>query len=344
MTDGGAQTGTASGEAVVVAALRRWPFWVGLLLGLTCLWLAFRDVSLPDVAEVLSAADGLFLFLTLLVQGANILSKVLRWRALLGDSGRQLRLTSLLTALLAGQMVNLMLPMRLGEVARAYLVGQSQAVGKVFALGTVAVEKAIDSVVLLILALLTVAAVGLPDWLTRPAAATGAIVVAILLVAVGAFRWSGYRGLPSLIARGIAWVAKRLAFDPERLAGVLAEARGGLVTMGQRKVALWTSLWSLGVWITALLTNYFLFLALRLDVPFQASLLLLVVLYVGVSVPSSPARIGVFQYLVILGLSLFSVPKSLALTYSLALYVIVFGPMIVLGIGLLWLEGWRRRL
>lgn len=341
MTDGGAQTGTASGEAVVVAALRRWPFWVGLLLGLTCLWLAFRDVSLPDVAQVLSAADGLFLFLTLLVQGANIVSKALRWRALLGDSGRQLRFTTLLTALLAGQIVNLVLPMRLGEVARAYLVGQSQAVGKVFALGTLVVEKVIDSAVLLILALLAVTAVGLPDWLTRPVAVTGAIVVTILLLTVGTFHWPKCRGLASLFARGNAWVENRLAMDPERLVVILAQARGGLVTVGQRKVALWTSVWSLGVWITALLTNYFLFLALRLDVPFQAAILLLVVLYVGVSVPSSPARIGVFQYLVILGLSLFSVPKSLALTYSLALYVIVFGPIIVLGIGLLWREGWH---
>ena len=73
-------------------------------------------------------------------------------------------------------------------------------------------------------------------------------------------------------------------------------------------------------------------------VPFWASLLLLVVLQIGTSVPSSPGRIGVFQYLVILTLSIFAVDRNLALGYSVILYLAVYAPMLIIGCYCLWRE------
>jgi len=89
--------------------------------------------------------------------------------------------------------------------------------------------------------------------------------------------------------------------------------------------------WSLIVWLLSALTNHLAFLALELAMPVWAPLLLLVVLQVGVAVPSSPGRIGVFQYLTILTLALFSIEKEVALGYSVVLYLVVYAPIAVLG-------------
>ncbi len=54
--------------------------------------------------------------------------------------------------------------------------------------------------------------------------------------------------------------------------------------------------------------------------------------------PSSPGRIGVFQYLTILGLSLFAIPKAMALGCSVMLHLTTYAPMLGLGTYYLWRE------
>jgi uncharacterized protein (TIRG00374 family) len=95
---------------------------------------------------------------------------------------------------------------------------------------------------------------------------------------------------------------------------------------------------SLIVWIISALTNYLVFLAFELVLPFWASLILLVVLQVGIAVPSSPGRIGVFQYLVILTLSIFTVDKNVALGYSIVLYLVIYIPIVLIGGYCFWRE------
>jgi uncharacterized membrane protein YbhN (UPF0104 family) len=96
--------------------------------------------------------------------------------------------------------------------------------------------------------------------------------------------------------------------------------------------------WSLLGWALSALTNYLVFLSLGLALPIWASLLILVVLQVGTAVPSSPGRIGVFQYLVILALSVFAVNKDVALGYSILLYLVTYIPIALIGAYYLWRE------
>jgi glycosyltransferase 2 family protein len=86
------------------------------------------------------------------------------------------------------------------------------------------------------------------------------------------------------------------------------------------------------------LTNWLVWKAMGQAWPLPAALLLLVVLQAGVAVPSSPGRIGVFQYLTILTLSLFAVAKAVALSYSVLLHLTTYAPMLGLGAYYLWRE------
>ena len=58
---------------------------------------------------------------------------------------------------------------------------------------------------------------------------------------------------------------------------------------------------------------------------------LLVVLSVGASAVSVPGNLGVFHYLTVLALAVFSVDRDTALAYAVALYVVALMPKIVLG-------------
>jgi len=59
-------------------------------------------------------------------------------------------------------------------------------------------------------------------------------------------------------------------------------------------------------------------------------------------VPSSPGKVGVFHYLVIISLALFNVSKGPALAYAVILHLIVYGPTAILGGYYVWRESQIR--
>jgi nicotinamide riboside transporter PnuC len=66
------------------------------------------------------------------------------------------------------------------------------------------------------------------------------------------------------------------------------------------------------------------------------AIVLFLVLQVGVAVPSSPGRVGVFQYLTILALGLFGLSKEIGLLAGVLLHLVVFLPIVSLGSWFLW--------
>jgi uncharacterized protein (TIRG00374 family) len=273
---------------------------------------------------ILSAAVASFLFSTA--------AKAIRWQLLLAVQRAPLfgRAFSVLSV---GLMVNAFLPARLGEFARAYLMGEAEAESKVYVLGTVAVEKVAELLFLLLSLIVLLSQMALPEWLAGPARST-ALILAVLVPCFVLLAWQRNfilrimeRASRSITSAWWGWLVRQTRYGFASLDVV-------------RRPSLLIGLFgtSLIVWIISALTNYLVFLAFELVLPFWASLLLLVVLQVGIAIPSSPGRIGVFQYLVILTLSIFAVDKNVALGYSVVLYLVIYMPIALLGVWGLWHE------
>ncbi len=80
------------------------------------------------------------------------------------------------------------------------------------------------------------------------------------------------------------------------------------------------------------LTNFLLFKAFDLKLSFWAGLFLLLAIQVGNIPPSVPGKVGIFEYAVILALSVFIIPKSQALSYGIMLHLVAYLPKIILGV------------
>jgi uncharacterized protein (TIRG00374 family) len=91
--------------------------------------------------------------------------------------------------------------------------------------------------------------------------------------------------------------------------------------------------------ISRVLTNFLLFKAFHLDLSFWAGLFLLLVLQIGNTPPSTPGRLGIFEFSVILALSVFDIPQTQALSYGIMLHLVVYLPKIILG--LIFLSGMK---
>lgn len=312
-----------------------WRGWGRLSLGLflsggVILWLV-KSLDFRQVLLALQEVDFFWVGFSLLTVLFTLWARALRWRALL-DSNR-VSTSGTMQALVLGQLLNQIFPARLGDLGRAYLITREGYTSQAQALGTVALEKLWDILLLVGCVLALSFWQPLPSWLTVPAqlaALGGGILLAGILALLLLRRYlaAGWTRLSQAI--GVArwqWL--------ERLIGQLLDGLAGLHRPG---VMLTSGGWSVLVWLFGALTNLALLRAFDLPFSIGIALFLLVVLQMGVAVPSLPGRIGVFEGLCLITLALFDVKANLALGYGVMLHGVVLLPPVVLG---LW---WLLRL
>ena len=310
----------------------------GTALSLLCLALAFKGIDFREVWTALMLTNYGFVLIAIAMVVVGVFVRAARWRLLFYPRHRKLRLNKLLAVLLIGQMTNIVIPGRFGELVRVYMLGEIERESKARVLGTIALEKAVDMLMLLFLLISLLPVMPLPRWVQESGAA--------LVITAPSF-------FLTLIL--LAYQKKRVLLAFTCLSRFLPRLRqvhlmrqteaalGSLDILRRWDLGLWILGWSILNWGLGAVTNYLIFLAMDVPLPFTAAIFLLLVLSLGVAVPSSPGKVGVFHYLTILTLAIFGVERSFALTYSLVLHLVVFLPPSILGAFFLWWENLSLR-
>lgn len=124
----------------------------GLIISLLALWLAFRSANLAQVAQALREANYFYLLPAALLVWLGLVFRALSWRVILGG---QVPYARVYHAMNEGYLLNNLLPFRLGEFGRAYLIsrGSRGSVTAAQALSSVVVERVIDLLMILMLLL-----------------------------------------------------------------------------------------------------------------------------------------------------------------------------------------------
>jgi len=305
---------------------------LGSLLSLLFLWLAFREVPLSEVLATFAVARYRFVALALLLVLLSPLLRAARWRLLYHPDLDGLGVPKLAAVLLVSQMLNIVVPARTGELARIYFMNHTAGRNPARTLGTIVIEKWLDIVMLLVLVSLVPLFVTLPPWFQDSRTTLG-VFAALFFGAALALSHGRERVLRLLASVGRFFPAGWR--QPVRRA--LETGLQSLDVLRSPRVGLQLQAWSLTIWLLSALVNYVVLRALGIPLPFAAALFVLVVLQVGVAVPSAPGKLGVFHYLCVLALSVFGIDKSIALGYAVLLYFVVFVPPVVLGALGLWI-------
>jgi len=299
---------------------------IGSIVGLIALWLAFRGESPATLVTAIRQADLWWAAAALASIVLSLALLAVRWRVLFGRANRAPRLGPLFNALVLGQAVNIVLPIRVGELVRVLLISRTQ--GQTFERTFVSVvaERLMDTGMVALVAAWLVLQMSFPPWLAGPirVLTIGGVIAAGLGVALmlGGRRVSAYLSarVERMTHQGLARLTQRSAMA----AGEAAQLNDGRTLTSA--LALSAALLMLSV-----CTNYLLFLAFHLSIPPVAAVLVLLVLQVGSAPVSTPGNLGVFQYLTVLALGVYAVDRTTAVAYSVVLYVIVYAPKLVLG-------------
>jgi uncharacterized protein (TIRG00374 family) len=295
--------------------------WLSLLLGAlvsgAALGLIARSVDFNQTLAVLTASDLIWFALAFVLQVAASLVSVRRWQVLLNPYPTHWR--GLAQIYFAAHLLNTVLPAKLGAVARVLLAAEQEHLNVGASLGSVAIEKVLDTLLMLVLWLLLIPFAPLPDWVRDSVGASVLLVwVGVMLLAsVGRFR----EPLLNWLART---ESRLFGHESRRVSGFARGMLASLVKLGQRREALAILAWTAMMWTLGVVVNYVLFLALNISLPWSAAIFVLVVLQIGTRVPALPANLGVFHYLTILALGVYGVDESAALAYAILLHLVVF--------------------
>lgn len=308
-----------------------WQVLLGLILSAAGILLALRGVELSVVAETLRQVSFWPLVLAEISLILLYVFKAKRWQVLL-HRVEEPDFSSAFDIFNIGNLVNNFLFARLGELLRIYLMGEAHRESKMFVLGSIAIEKVIELLVLVISTSLVLTQMALPEWLIEPwQFSLIAVVVSLPLVAL--FAWKGETVL-AVIER----LSRYLPFQSikERISRQAHLGMQSVQLLRKPSILIEVVVWTVLALIFGVLTNFLTFYATGLSPSVWASLLLLVVLQAGGSVPSTAGKIGVFHFLTVLSLSLFDVAKEPALGYAIVLHLLGIGTIAVLGILGLW--------
>jgi glycosyltransferase 2 family protein len=316
-------------------ARRRWQTWAGVAISAIFLALAFRGQHPRDVLATLREVDLRWLPPALLLFSLGVLIRAVRWSILLRPLA-PLSPAQVLPALLAGYTANNILPLRTGELVRAYLLGSRHGLRTSATLGTIAVERLLDGLTMLgfLLASMTVIS---PTPELRRIAWIAAVLFAVAIVFLG------------LLVRGGAlrdrMLGLLLAVLPgsmrERVASIADAFLGGLGALTRRSDLATVILASVAAWSCE--AGMYWAIARGFGPPVSdaitgaAAVLITGVANLATLVPAAPGYVGTFEAGVLLAASgALGLPRGLALSYALLVHAALWFPVTVVGAFAWW--------
>jgi hypothetical protein len=304
---------------------------LGFLISAICLYLALRGVNWKAVGEALKTAHYLYILPNAALVMLSMWMRALRWRYMTNSIKPDIPVASLFASTMIGFMVNNILPLRLGEIARPFSLSRKEQISRSAAFATIVVERVFDALSLfLVSGLLVLFAPFLVD--------DNVALTRVLYLALGLHVLVlGFLVLLRVKTDLAVKITERLTgFLPlrfqRRILEVLAKFVSGLGVFREWRSLAAVILWSVTIWAVVGFSNYFIFLAFDLDVPWFAPYVVLVLVSLGVMLPSSPGYVGPFQFFTIQALKLFGIPASVGLSFSLVLHLGNYLPVTLVGL------------
>ena len=269
-----------------------------------------------------------FLALSVVLNLFSLWCRAHRWGFLFPPGARP---SHLFNAVMIGYMGNNLLPLRAGEVLRAYVVAR-RGEGFWTTVTTMVVERVLDGLAVGLMLAAVFLLVPVPrelEW----AALLFLSIDLVLITILGALALA-----PARVRSLAASRTRRWPTLASRVARLLDTLDSGLAGIRAPSHLPSTIFWSVLIWATLVATTWTCLLAAHLDLPVLAALTTLSFLGLGVSLPSSPGFVGVIQAASWAALRLFDVPLNDALSFSILLHVSQFVPVTLWGLALLLVE------
>jgi uncharacterized protein (TIRG00374 family) len=304
--------------------------WSGLVItALTAalLWWFLKDLDAAEMGRAFATANPWLLGVGVLTTLQTYVIRAWRWQIMLAPLGR-VRFGPAFRTTIIGFTATFLLPARVGEVLRPYLLAKEERLNVSATIATIIVERVLDLAAVLLLFAAALPFLGVDVGADTRLAGAGAAVAALVGLGV-LFACAGHpERLGVLVDRLTGWLPTRAASVIGEFARRFAE---GLGVMRDPIALVKTLAWSLALWVSICLGIWVVTLAFGLTMPFVGSFLVVMYLVVGVAAPT-PGGFGGFHVMYqIAVMNYFGAGADAAAAAAIVLHLVSFVPVAVLG-------------
>ena len=331
-------------------------FWIGLLGSAAFLGIFFFAIvdDFDQVVDVFASANYLYAVPSLAFYTLALWFRTARWRYLLkpftGESTRR----ALFPVVVVGYMANNLIPLRIGELMRAYYLSLRESISTMAGFGTVALERASDVIALLLLVGIA-AVVGAIGFETTVSGVAEQVPGGVAILTIGAL-------LPFIAVFTV--VAYVVIMSPDSIRGLM----GGMLFMipprirvkiinlamnlieGLTVIRTWKGLLkvialSIPVWIAEITMYCVIALGFEIRPEFgsQMEFIAAIVAFGAAAnlagiLPSSAGSLGPFELLGAAALTTLGIDGDVAAAYALTVHVVLWAPVTFAGAVLLFFD------
>jgi uncharacterized protein (TIRG00374 family) len=326
---------------VTILRMKKWQFWLGVLISIIFIWLALRGLRLEEFWSSVKGANYIWLLPGIGVYFLGVWVRAWRWHYLL-DPIKKIPTRTMFPITTIGYMGNNIYPARAGEVLRAVILKRKEGVSVSASLATIIVERIFDGVVMLAFVF-----INLPELakLTGGSGFVGniqqvaVIGTGVFLSALAVFLIAAM--FPHLAAKMGLWFI--YYFTPERvrerIISLMNKFLDGLASLRSPLNVLMVFFTSVLIWLLETGKYWFVMHAFNFSVSFFALMLMNGIVNLATTIPSAPGYIGTFDAPGIAVLTAYGVEHSIAAGYTLVLHVALWLPITLLGAYYLTHEG-----
>jgi glycosyltransferase 2 family protein len=257
----------------------------GVVISVVALVIAVRGVDLARTGDVLRSASPGWIALMLVFSVLDISLRAARWQRLIAPI-RRISYGRMYGYLLVGYLANNVLPARLGELVRSHYLGDREGVSRTTALGTVVVERVIDTTAVVLIAAAAVLLLhvrGVVANVVLVGLAVSALLVAALAIGIVAHR------LP---------FADRVIERVERWPTVVSLAsrlRGGLAVAADPRTVAAAVVLTVLAWSMSVLAFTAAGQAVGVEMTLGEAAFLASGVALATAIPSAPGYLGTFE-------------------------------------------------
>jgi conserved hypothetical protein len=299
---------------------------------LACIFLVLRGVDLQKTADLLGGARPAWLALAVAAIVGDLLFRAVRWQVLIRPI-RAVPFRRLTAYMLVGYLANNVLPARLGELVRSHYLGDREGISRSATLGTVVVERVVDTVVLVGIgaaAILVLNVRGVVVSAILIGVAIAALLCVALAVALAAHRLPGAGRAAAFLSR---W---------PRVVGVATRLRDGLRVAALPKTVAAAAILSVAAWSCTVVAVLAVGQSLGIELTVGEGALLAAGTNLATAIPSGPGYLGTFEYA---GQSIalaFGLAASVGLALALLIHVLTIAVSSIGGVVALIRLGWSH--
>ena len=322
--------------------MKRWQFWLGLIISAVFLYFALNKLNLGEFWTAIKTANYWWVFPGIAVYFVGVWARAWRWHYLLKPI-KKIRTNVMFPITCIGYMGNNIYPARAGEVLRAVVLKRKEGVSISASLATIIVERVFDAVVMLGFVF-----VNLPKLAEVASFNSGFVgnIQDLALIGTGIFIGVLVVFLlaamfPKTSEKISLWLINRLmpVRFREKTTGIVFKFLEGLASLRSPVNVFMVFVTSVVIWLLETVKYWFVMHAFTFTVSFFALMLLNGIANLVTIIPAAPGYIGTWEAVTKAVLVAYGVSGGEALGYAIVLHVALWLPITLLGAFFMAREG-----